>query len=522
MPLYPESRAPGFTHGTMDTAPRWLVAVTVILATVMVILDMTIVNVALPHMMGALGARADQITWVLTAYIVMEAVCIPLTGYLSALLGRRRLMLISIGGFVIASALCGQAGSLAEMVIFRLLQGAFGAAVIPLSQSIMVDSFPVDERGRAMALWGVGIMLGPILGPTLGGFITQHLDWRWVFYINVPFGIVNLLMIARMVKGAPTGAARADWSGALLLAVGIGSLQTLLDRGNEEGWFGSSMILALAVASLIGLVSFVVRSWRREDSILQLHLLRDRNLAAASFMMAVFGMGLFGVIALQPLMLERLFDYPAQTTGLVMAPRGLASAIGMFMVSRLIQRVGALRLVLAGLILAASGSYLMTWYSFSMQLGWFIWPSMLQGLGMGMIFVPLSTIAYNTLPSGATDHASAIFNLARTVGAAMGISVAATVLTRMTQVNWNRLGGDINPFNPALHQWLVSKGLALSDPAAIGLLAVELRRQASMLGFVDAYWFIMWCFIVIAPMLFILRRRSGVDSKVLQDGTLTS
>jgi len=217
-----------------------------------------------------------------------------------------------------------------------------------------------------------------------------------------------------------------------------------------------------------------------------------------------------------------LFDYPAQTTGLVMAPRGLASAIGMFMVSRLIQRVGALRLVLAGLILAASGSYLMTWYSFSMQLGWFIWPSMLQGLGMGMIFVPLSTIAYNTLPSGATDHASAIFNLARTVGAAMGISVAATVLTRMTQVNWNRLGGDINPFNPALHQWLVSKGLALSDPAAIGLLAVELRRQASMLGFVDAYWFIMWCFIVIAPMLFILRRRSGVDSKVLQDGTLTS
>jgi DHA2 family multidrug resistance protein len=211
-----------------------------------------------------------------------------------------------------------------------------------------------------------------------------------------------------------------------------------------------------------------------------------------------------------------------QTTGLVMAPRGLASAIGMFMVSRLIQRVGAPRLILIGLILAASGSYLMTWYSLSLHPGWFIWPGVLQGLGMGMIFVPLSTIAYNTLPANATDHGSAIFNLARTVGAAVGISVAATVLTRMTQVNWNRLGGDINPFNPALHQWLISKGLALSDPAAIELLAVELRRQATMLGFIDAYWFIMWCFIILAPMLLILRRRSREDGKVLQNGTLLS
>ena len=457
-------------------------------------------------MMGALGATADQITWVLTAYIVMEAICIPLTGYLSAWLGRRRLMLISIGGFVVASALCGQSHSLAEIVFFRLLQGGFGATVIPLSQSIMVDSFPVQERGRAMALWGVGIMVGPVLGPTLGGFITQHLNWRWVFYINVPVGALNLLMIARVVRGAPAGVGRADWFGALLLAIGIGSLQTLLDRGNQEGWFDSGLIVALGGASLIGLVWFVVRSWQREDSIVRLQLLRDRSLAGASFMMAVFSMGLFGVIALQPLMLERLFDYPAQTTGLVMAPRGVASAIGMFMVSRLIQRVGPLRLVLSGLILAASGSYLMTWYSLSLTPGWLVWPGVLQGLGMGMIFVPVSTIAYSTLPPGATDHGSAIFNIARTLGAALGISVAATVLTRMTQVNWNRLGGDINPFNPALHEWLVSKGLALSNPEAIRLLAGELGRQASMLGFIDAYWFITCSFIVLAPTLLILRR----------------
>lgn len=490
-------------------SPRWLLSIAVILATVMVILDMTIVNVALPHMMGALGATADQITWVLTAYIVMEAIFIPLTGFFATRLGRRRLMLVSIGGFVAASALCGQADSLAEMVLFRLLQGASGAAVVPLSQSIMVDRFPGEERGKAMALWGVGIMLGPILGPTIGGYITQHLDWRWVFYINVPVGIMNLLMIARLVTGEPPRKGKADWIGALLLAAGIGSLQTLLDRGNQENWFQSSLICALAVLAAIGLVAFVVRSWNRRDSVLQLQLLKDRNLAAASLMMAMFGMGLFGVIALQPLMLERLFGYPAQTTGLVMAPRGLASAVGMFAVSRLIGRVGTSKLILAGLMLSAAGTYVMTRYSLNLHPYWVIWPGVVQGLGMGMIFVSLSTIAYDTLHRTATDQASAIFNLARTVGSAMGISIAATVLTRMTQTSWNTLGGEINPFNPALHQWLAVQDLALSDPLAPQLLGHEIGRQASMLGFIDAYWFIMWGFLALAPLLLILRAGSG-------------
>jgi DHA2 family multidrug resistance protein len=500
-------------------APRWLLSIAVMLSTVMVILDMTIVNVALPHMMGSLGATADQITWVLTGYIVMEAIVIPLSGFLATWLGRRRLMLISIAGFVMTSALCGQADSLAEMVAFRLLQGGFGAAVIPLSQSIMVDSFPGEERGKAMALWGVGIMLGPILGPTLGGFITQHLDWRWVFYINVPVGIINLLLIARLVRPEATRTVRFDWIGALLLATGVGSLQTLLDRGNQENWLHSSLIVTLAGASVLGLVAFVLRSLSRSDSVLQLHLLKDRNLALASLMMAVFGMGLFGTIALQPLMLERLFDYPAQTTGLVMAPRGLSSALGMFMVSRLINRLGAPRLVFAGLVLAASGTWLMTRYTLDLSIGWFVWPSVLQGLGMGMIFVPLSTLVYETLPPSATDQGSAIFNLARTVGSSMGISIAATVLTRMTQVNWNRLGGDINPYNPALQQWLAARGLDLSDPLTPRLLAHELERQATMTGFVDAFWVVTLSFLVLAPLLLLFRRKpdSAGDGTPLQD-----
>jgi len=488
-------------------APRWLLSIAVMLSTVMVILDMTIVNVALPHMMGSLGATADQITWVLTGYIVMEAIVIPLSGFLATWLGRRRLMLISIAGFVLASALCGQADSLPEMVVFRLLQGGFGAAVIPLSQSIMVDSFPGEERGKAMALWGVGIMLGPILGPTLGGYITEQLDWRWVFYINVPVGIVNLLLIARLVRPEAARSVRVDWIGMLLLALGIGALQTLLDRGNQENWLHSGLIVMLVGVSVAGLVAFVLRSWSRSDSVLQLSLLKDRNLALASLMMAVFGMGLFGTIALQPLMLERLFDYPAQTTGLVMAPRGLASALGMFLVSRLINRLGAPRLILAGLVLAASGTGLMTYYNLGLSVGWFVWPSVVQGLGMGMIFVPLSTLVYASLPPAATDQASAIFNLARTVGGSMGISIAVTVFTRMSQVNWNRLGGDINPYNPALQQWLTTRQLDLTDPLTPQLLAQELERQASMIGFIDAFWIVALSFVMLAPLLLLFRTK---------------
>ncbi|MEJ2566945.1 MAG: DHA2 family efflux MFS transporter permease subunit [Gammaproteobacteria bacterium] len=425
--------------------PRWLIGAAVMLTTVMVILDMTIVNVSLPHMMGALGATSDQITWVLTTYIVVNAIFIPMTGFFAALAGRKRLMLISISGFVVSSALCGQAHTLTEMVVFRAFQGAFGAAVIPLSQAILVDAFPAKERGKAMALWGIGVMLGPVLGPTLGGYITQHLTWRWVFYINVPVGVINILMVTRFLRNSDRHRVSADWWGALLMAVGIGALQLVLDRGNQDNWFASNLILSLAIISGFALISFVVRSWRRDDSVAQIQLLKDRNLRAACGMMAVFGLGLFGTIILQPI--------------------------------------------------------------------WIIWPSILQGLGMGMIFVPLSTLAYETLPKAATDHAAALFNLFRTVGSSVGISIAGTLLSREVQVNWNRLGGHINPYSPALRLWLQGHGLAMSDALTPKLLANELSRQAMMVAFVDTYWFITLSMLVIAPLALVLRRqkRSSQD-----------
>ena len=485
---------------------RLLVSLTVMLTTVMAILDMTIVNVTLPHMMGALGARSDQVTWVLTSYIVAEAITIPLTGFLTGRFGRKRVMLVGIGGFVISSMLCGTAQSLPEIVFFRVMQGVFGAPLIPLSQSVMVTLFPPRERGKAMALWSIGIMLGPVLGPTLGGFITEHLNWRWVFFINLPVGLLNLVLVARLIKETERFQKAFDIVGALFMALGIGALQVVLDRGNEDNWFESHTIVLLSLLSVASLVTFAWRSVHRGDSVLNLQVLKDRNLALSSFMMATFGLGLFGTIALQPIMLERLFNYPAETTGLVMAPRALGSAFSMMLVAKLINRFDARKLVFLGLCLAATGTWLMSRYNLQISTGWVVWPGVVQGLGLGMIFVPLSTIAYETISKNHLDEAAGIFNLARTLGSAMGISAATTVLSHASQTGWNELGGHFNPFNPALYGWLARHGLTLDAPLTPHLLAQLLGRQSTILAFVDVFYMIAISFLVLSPLLMLMGR----------------
>jgi MFS transporter, DHA2 family, multidrug resistance protein len=485
---------------------RLLVGLALMLTTVMVIMDMTIVNVTLPHMMGALGATADQVTWVLTAYIVAEAVTIPLTGYLTARLGRQRVLLLGIGGFILTSALCGQSTSLNEIVLFRLLQGVAGAPLIPLSQSVLVDSFAARERGKAMAIWGIGIMLGPVLGPTVGGFVTEHLGWRWVFYINLPVGLLNLALVLRFVKQTPRRPAGTDWLGALLMMVGVGSLQTLLDRGNQEDWWHSGLIDLLSVSAIIGLVWFVLRSLRSASPIVDLRLYRDRNLAVASGMMLVFGLGLFGTIAVQPIMLERLLGYPAETTGLVMAPRALGSALSMALVARLTAHVDRRWLVGSGMLLMAMGTWMMSWYELDISPGWIVWPGVVQGIGMGAVFVPLSTMAYATLGRDQVDAGAGLFNLARTIGSAIGVSVAATWYTRFSQVNWHSLGGHINPFNPALRHWLAVQGLTLQGAQTPLLLGHELSRQAAMMAFTQVFQMIAFSFLLMAPLLLLLKQ----------------
>jgi MFS transporter, DHA2 family, multidrug resistance protein len=502
----PASRTDQRNGGRLE---RYLLGTAVMLTTIMVVLDMTIVNVTLPYMMGALGATTDQVTWVLTAYIVAEAVTIPLTGYLSDRFGRRNVMLVGIAGFVAASALCGLSTSIDEIVLFRLLQGVAGAPLIPLSQAVMVNAFPSAERGKAMAVWGIGVMLAPVLGPTIGGFITEHLSWRWVFYINLPVGLINLALVTQLIPKSLRRARQMDWLGAALLIAGVGSLQAILDRGNQEGWWSSNLIKLLTIVSAVGLVLFVIRALRSPEPLVDLHLLRDRNLTAASTMMLVFGLGLFGTVAMQPLLLERLLSYPAETTGLVMAPRALGSALSMALIGRLTNRVDARWLVGFGMLLAAVGTWIMSWYSLQISPAWVIWPGVIQGMGMGAVFVPLSTIAYATLRPEDADAAAGLFNLARTIGGAVGVSLAATWLTRFTQEGWNYLGGHINPFNPALRYWLDARNLSLAQPVTPLLLGHELLTQATMLAFVQVFRLIALSFVFMTPLILLLRAKSG-------------
>jgi MFS transporter, DHA2 family, multidrug resistance protein len=493
-------------QASLPLTDRLMTSLAVLLAVLMVILDMTVVNVALPDMMGALGATPDQITWVMTSYIVAEAIVIPMSGFLAERFGRKRVLIVSVAGFVVASMLCGQSSTLFEMVLFRLLQGAFGASVIPLSQATMVDSYDPASRGKAMAVWGIGVLLGPIMGPTLGGFITDHLGWQWVFYINLPIGIVNLALLVAYVRSTKMTDAPIDWLGAALLAIGVGSLQMVLDRGNTEGWLQSRLIIGLALTSIVCITIFIYRSINRPDAILQLSLLKDRNLATSTFLIMAFGVGMLSTIALQPLFLEHLLRYPASTAGLVMAPRGIAVMAGMVIVAVLISNIDSRWLVFFGLVLAAGGTYVTTaTYNLNIDTFWIITPTIVQGIGMGMIFVPLSTLAYQTLPKSASDQAASIFNIARTIGGSVGIAIAATILTRTAHQNWQTLGGAMDPYNPALQEWFRATGVTASDPLAQQMLGAELMRQSMMIGFVEAFGFITLSFLVLLPFVFLLK-----------------
>ncbi|MEJ2712631.1 MAG: DHA2 family efflux MFS transporter permease subunit [Acidihalobacter sp.] len=485
---------------------RLLITIAVMSATVMQVLDTTIVNVALPHMQGQLGATRDQISWVLTSYLVSSGIFMPLTGFFTDKLGQRRYLMLSIGGFVLASALCGLSTNIAEIVLFRLAQGVFGAALVPLSQSIMVNTYPLEERGRAMAIWGMGVMVGPILGPTLGGYLTEVLSWRWTFFINVPVGILAMALAMRVVPDTERRERKLDWTGFALIALAIGTLQYILDRGNEVGWFSSNSIVALTVVSALSFLAFLDHAVRKGDAALfRIGLFRDRNFATASLMIAVMGVGLFGAALLQPEMLEDLLNYPALTAGLAMAPRGLASMLSMIVVGRLIGKVDARLLMGTGIVLSVTGSWLMTWYNLQIDLFWVVAPILLQGFGLGLIFVPMSTIAFSTLPPRDSAEAAGMFSLMRTIGSSIGISIVTTVLTQHTQMAWNQLGGHISATNSALHHYLQQLGLHLHNAVTPQVLGQILAQQANMVAFNDSFMFITWSFIVMFPLLLILR-----------------
>lgn len=489
-----------------DPPNRALIVIAVMSAAVLVVLDMTIVNVAMPHMAGALGASQEEISWVLTSYLVVSAIFMPLTGYLVDRYGRRRVLLVSIAGFVAASAACGVAQNLTTMLVFRGLQGAFGASLVPLSQAILTAVTPPAGRGRAMALWGMGVMLGPVLGPTLGGWLTQTFDWRWIFYINLPVGLMALAFALRAVPESAPLPRALDWRGLALASLAIGALQIALDRGNADGWLGSPFIVACFVLSAASFAAFLAYALTtRRHPVFDLRVFRDRNFAAATTIIGVLGLGMFGALVVQPIMLETLLGYPALTAGWTMAPRGLASLVAMVIAGRLMGRLDIRLIVGAGILLAAAGSHFMAALTLDIDPWASIWPGLLQGLGMGLMMVPLSTLALSSMPPALQAEAAGLFSLVRTLGSSVGIAVVASVVSRQTQVMWNQLGGHVTPYNPALGAWLAPLHARPDDPAAVAMLAGELFRQASMQAVLDAYALVAWSFLAMLPLLLLLR-----------------
>jgi len=487
-------------------ANRVFTIIAVMAATIMQVLDTTIVNVALPSMAGQLDATPDNIGWVLTSYLIASAMIMPLTGFITDRIGQKRFLLISIAGFVVTSAMCGMATSLSEIVLFRFLQGVFGASLVPLSQSIMLQVFPGEQRGKAMAIWAMGVMVAPILGPTLGGWLTEYISWRWTFYINLPVGIASFILALRFVSDTPTKARRMDWTGFATLALGIGALQLVLDRGNQDDWFSSQMLVFAAIFAAISITFFIVYSLTgKHHPLFDLRIFKDRNFLVASLIMTAIGIGFFGGMLLQSLFLQNFLGYPTFEAGLYMAPRGLASFCVMVFVGKYSGRIKPRNFILTGILCSIAGNYMMTSFTAQMTANELLVPMILQGFGMGLVFVPISTLAFTTLPKETAAEAAGIYSLIRALGSALGISILVTYFSRDTQQNWGLLRGAITPYNDALHSYLAPLHLGASDPQGIHFAAQAVLQQAQNIGYIDSFWFATLNFVAMLPLLLLVR-----------------
>lgn len=493
----------------------------VMLGTFMEVLDTTVVNVSLPHIAGNLSASVDEATWVLTSYLVSNAIVLPMTGWLSNHFGRKRILMTSILGFTISSVACGLAPSLAMLIVFRVIQGATGGGLQPLSQAIMLEAFPPDQRGKAMAFWGLGIVVAPMLGPVMGGWITENYSWRWVFYINLPVGLLALMMSQLFIhdpKYISRKSHYVDYWGIGLLAVGIGSLQILLDKGQQEDWFSSDFIRWLLVLTVVGLSAFIINELMENQPIVNLRVFKNRSYATGVFMMTVLGFVLYGATVLIPIYLQQLLGYSALDAGWAMLPRGLGSFIAMPFVGLLMSKFEPRKLLFVGLGIAA---FSLWWLShINLNAGYWdvFWPQFVQGMSMGFVFVPLTTVTHDSIPKEQMGNATSLFNLMRNIGASIGIAMVTTIVARKTQTNTNILGANVTASNPAAGNmmeaakaWFISQGMDATTATKQAYAAVwgEVQRQASMLSFIFAFRFLAIMFVLIMPLIFIMRRTRG-------------
>lgn len=491
---------------SLEKAQQWLIIIAVMLVTIIEVLDMTIVSVALPHMMGSLGASTNQVTWIMTSYTISAVIIMPLTGFLVNRVGRKKLLLICIAGFMLASTFCGMSDNILQIVFFRVLQGAFGAVFVPISQYILQESFPDDQQEKAMAIWGIGIMVAPVFGPTIGGLITEAINWRWIFYLNIPICLFALLLSARAISESEIKKSKVDKVGMFWLALGLGTLQIFLDNGSEKNWLESNFMVILLAIWGFSLSFFIYRGLTIKDNIINLHLFWDRNFLVSTILISLACIGMFALFTIQPIQVEHLLNYPVAITGLIMAPRGITCAIAMVMVAVLSNRFDSRYWIVIGLFLSGIGTFWLDHLNLQTTYMPFVWGGIVQGLGMGFLFVPLSAIALSTLNPKDTAEAAGLFSFGRTLGGSVGISIVSTLLTHSTQVKWNEIGGHINFSNPALHQWLTTKGSNIHDLATSKMLGYEIYRQASMIAYNNCHWFIAWSFMVLIPFVFLLRR----------------
>jgi DHA2 family multidrug resistance protein len=496
----------------------WLIAVSVMFGTFMEVLDTTVVNVSLPHIAGNLSATVDEATWALTSYLVANAIVLPMTGWLANYFGRKRFLMTAVTGFTIASALCGLSTSLPMLIFFRIVQGATGGALQPLSQAVMLEAFPPQERGKAMAFWGLGIVVAPMLGPVLGGWLTDNYSWRWIFYINIPVGVLCLIMTKLFIFDPSyirRGSSRVDYWGIGMLAVGIGALQVFLDKGQEDDWFASDMIRTLAAVAVVCLTALVIWELRTAHPIVDLRVLKVRTYATGVFMMTMLGFVLYGSMVLLPIFLQTLLGYPAMQAGIAMAPRGMGSFIAMPIVGAILARLDARKLLGAGIIGASVTLVSLSWLNLDAGYWDIFWPQFLQGMTMALLFVPLTTVTMDPIRKEQMGNATSIFNLMRNIGGSTGIAMATTFLERRTQTQINTLGAHVTSYSGAAGQMfqgarnmLMGSGADASTATqqAYGMMFGAVQRQASMLAFLETFRLLGLLFLVLLPFLLLMRR----------------
>jgi MFS transporter, DHA2 family, multidrug resistance protein len=499
----------------------WIIAVAVMLSTFMEVLDTTVVNVSLPHIAGSLSATVDEATWTLTSYLVANAIILPLTGWLSNFFGRKRMLMMSVTGFTIASFACGLAPSLPFLIVCRVIQGACGGGLQPISQAVLLESFPPQDRGKAMGFWGLGIVVAPLLGPVLGGYLTDSYSWRWVFYINVPIGVISIIM-TRLYVFDPAYIKRAsskiDYWGIGMLAVGIGLLQVVLDKGQEKDWFASMWITVVAVAAVVALVAFLFRELMIDHPVVQLRVFKDRTYSTGVFLMSMLGVGLYGTTVLIPLILQTLLGYPALRAGIAMAPRGLGSFIAMPIVGLIMFKFDPRKMLALGLFVCALTLFQFSALNRSAGYWDFFWPQLEMGLSLGLVFVPLTTITMSNIAKETMGNATSLFNLVRNLGGSIGISAVNTMELRLQQTNINVLGAHVNPLSASARYMMNMMEHAMASRGGDAVAAAQqaramvfglVQREAAMISYNTIFKSLGVMFMALLPFILLMRRPSS-------------